>query len=155
MKIQENFRQVLMEARVSKDYSELASSIPYARKIGMRCQSLGDDALFVLPGNPDNTGNPVLPAIHGGVIGSFMEMSAAMHLMLFMDEPRIPKIIDFSLDYLRSARIKDTFAECKVIRQGGRVANVQITAWQTLRETPVATARAHFRLGSTEQNTGK
>ncbi|WP_252179531.1 PaaI family thioesterase [Endozoicomonas sp. 4G] len=146
MTIQNDFREVLLQVRASSDYSNLTDLLPYARKIGMRCQSLGDDALFVLPGNSENTGNPVLPALHGGVLAGFMEMSAAIHLMLFMDEPGIPKIVDFSIDYLRSSRIKDVFAECNVIRQGSRIANVSITAWQSRRETPVATARAHFRL---------
>ena len=150
MKNQSTLQKALLEARESSDYSLLASQLPYAGKIGMQCQSLGDDALFVLPANKANIGNPMLPALHGGVIGGFMEMSAAMHLMLFMDEPRMPKIIDFSLDYLRPARVKDTFAVCEVVRQGSRVANVSITSWQGRRETPVATARAHFRLASTE-----
>ncbi|WOG25843.1 PaaI family thioesterase [Endozoicomonas sp. 8E] len=148
MKIQKDFREALLQARATSDYSYLTELLPYARKIGMSCQSLGDDALFVLPENRDNTGNPVLPALHGGVLGGFMEMSAAIHLMLFMDEPKIPKIVDFSIDYLRSAKIQDVFAECDVVRQGSRIANVAITAWQSRRETPVATARAHFRLDS-------
>ncbi|KEQ13105.1 PaaI family thioesterase [Endozoicomonas numazuensis] len=148
MKNQSAFREVLLQARSTSDYSRLTGLLPYARKIGMHCQSLGDDALFVLPENKENTGNPVLPALHGGVLGGFMEMSAAIHLMLFMDEPRIPKIVDFSIDYLRSSRIQDVFAECKVVRQGSRIANVSITAWQSRRETPVATARGNFRLDS-------
>ena len=142
------FKKALLEARSTKDYSRLTELIPYARKIGMKCQSLGDDALFILPANDENIGNPVLPAIHGGVIGGFMEMSAAMHLMLFMDEQKVPKVIDFSLDYLRSAKIKDTYVECRVVRQGSRIANVLITAWQSKRETPIAMARVHFRLDS-------
>ena len=144
--------EALMKARDNRDYSAITQSLPYARKIGMRCQSLGDDALFILPANETNVGNPMLPAIHGGVIGGFMEMSAAMHLMLFMDEPRPPKIIDFSLDYLRSAKLKDTFAVCEVLRQGARVANVSITAWQSRREIPVAKARAHFKLASVKSS---
>lgn len=148
MNIQNGFREVLLQARATSDYSCLTELLPYARKIGMRCQSLGDDALFVLPENRENTGNPVLPALHGGVLGGFMEMSAVIHLMLFMDEPKIPKIVDFSIDYLRSSKVQDVFAECDVVRQGSRIANVSITAWQSRRETPVATARAHFRLDS-------
>jgi len=63
-----------------------------------------------------------------------------------MDTAAIPKMIDFSLDYLRAGRHQDTFAECQVWRQGSRVANVAITAWQTERISPIATARAHFLL---------
>lgn len=133
-------------ARKDGSYSQLCQHIPYARKIGMTCQADAEGALFLLPANDKNIGNPMLPAIHGGVVGGFMEMAAAAHLMLFMDEPRVPKMIDFSLDYLRSSRIVDTFARCDVARQGNRVANVMIKAWQIDPDTPVAVGRAHFKL---------
>ncbi|USE39377.1 PaaI family thioesterase [Endozoicomonas sp. SCSIO W0465] len=143
---QSGFAKIIKDARDSRDYRMLTSGIPYASLIGMQCSPVGDDALFTLPHQMTNIGNPLLPAIHGGVIGGFMEMSAALHLMLFMDEPRLPKIIDFSIDYLRSGQPKDTFAQCEVCRQGARVANVAVTAWQSNRELPIAIARGHFKL---------
>ncbi len=133
-------------AKDSGQLEDLIKSIPYATMIGMKGQLVGDEALFLLPSNKDNIGNPMLPAIHGGVIGGFMETAAALHLLLFMNQPKIPAIIDFSLDYLRSGQLRDTFAECQVHRQGRRISNVSITAWQTHRDVPIATARAHFRL---------
>ncbi|MET4694091.1 PaaI family thioesterase [Endozoicomonas lisbonensis] len=142
----EKLLQSVEEARNSRDYAPLCQHIPYARKIGMSCQSDSEGALFLLPGSEKNIGNPMLPAIHGGVVGGFMEMAAAAHLMLFMDEPRTPKMIDFSLDYLRSSRVVDTFARCEVVRQGNRVANVMIKAWQADPSAPVAIGRAHFKL---------
>lgn len=145
-KEQQRFSRIIQDARDSKDYSILTNGIPYAGLIGMQCMPMGDDALFTLPNQMTNIGNPILPAIHGGVIGGFMEMSAALHLMLFMDEPRLPKIIDFSIDYLRSGQSRDTFAHCEVCRQGARVANVAITAWQSKKELPIAIARGHFKL---------
>ncbi len=134
------------EARVDGRVDKLIEQIPYARMIGVRGQLVGDEALFLLKSDKSNIGNPILPALHGGVIGGFMETAAALHLLLFMDRPRVPAIIDFSLDYLRTGQLRDTFAECQMHRQGRRVANVSVTAWQTHRDVPIATARAHFRL---------
>ncbi|MNF18649.1 hypothetical protein D3C80_2228570 [compost metagenome] len=65
---------------------------------------------------------------------------------MFMGVPHIPKIIDFSTDYLRAGHFRDTYAQCQVWRQGRKVANVSITAWQTRRSEPIATARAHFKI---------
>ena len=98
---------------------------------------------FKLPAKDDNIGNPVLPAIHGGVIAGFMEMSAIVQLMVFMQTAKVPKVVDFSIDYLRAGLHKDSFAECRITRQG-RVANVNIDCWQTNRKQLIATARAHF-----------
>jgi len=36
-----------------------------------------------------------------------------------------------------------------VWRQGRRVANVAITAWQSTAAEPIATARAHFKIEET------
>ena len=105
--------------------------------------------LFRLPANKDNIGNPILPALHGGVIAGFMELSAALHLLVFTGAPGLPKIIDFSLDYLRAGQFRDTYAKCQVWRQGRRVANVAITAWQSTPAEPIATARAHFKIEET------
>lgn len=101
---------------------------------------------FVCRPNRDNIGNPLLPAIHGGVIAGFMELAAALHLLVFTGSPGVPKIIDFSLDYLRAGQFRDTYAKCQVCRQGRRVANVAITAWQSTEAEPIATARAHFKI---------
>lgn len=138
--------EILRYTRESGDFTRLLESIPYARFIGLECDRFGDDLIFRLPKKEENLGNPILPAIHGGVIGGFMEMSAAIYLMMSQDSQRMPRIVDFSLDYLRAGLNRETFAECRLTRQGNRVANVMITAWQKSRSQPIATARAHFLL---------
>ena len=140
------FKTRLEQAHERGDYEALLNLIPYAKLIGIECTRLGDELLFRLPANKDNIGNPILPALHGGVIAGFMELSAALHLLIFTGSPEVPKIIDFSLDYLRAGHFRDTWARCQVARQGRRVANVAITAWQSTEAEPIATARAHFKI---------
>ncbi|MFJ2367572.1 PaaI family thioesterase [Pseudomonas sp. NPDC087697] len=145
----DNFKEQLQQAHERGDYASLLHLIPYAKLIGVECSRLGDELLFRLPANKDNIGNPLLPAIHGGVIAGFMELAAALHLLIFTGSPGVPKIIDFSLDYLRAGQFRDTYAKCQVYRQGRRVANVAITAWQSTQTEPIATARAHFKIEET------
>ena len=139
-------QEQLRRACEQGDYALLLASIPYAQLIGVDCTRQGDDLVFRLPANKDNIGNPLLPAIHGGVIAGFMELAAAVHLLIATGAPGVPKIIDFSLDYLRTGQFRDTYAKCQVWRQGRRVANVAITAWQDVEAEPIATARAHFKI---------
>ena len=138
--------EILKHTRESGDFSRMLDAVPYAKWIGLQCERFGDDLIFRLPKKEENLGNPILPAIHGGVIGGFMEMSAAIYLMMSHDTFRMPRIVDFSLDYLRAGLNRETYAECRLTRQGNRVANVMITAWQKSRSQPIATARAHFLL---------
>ncbi|MFK4751902.1 PaaI family thioesterase [Oceanobacter antarcticus] len=142
------FADVVQRARIQGDYQALMSSIPYAGVIGAEVSLQEGELLFRLPQNPDNIGNPLLPAIHGGVIGGFMELAASIQVLVRSEPMGLPKMIDFSLDYLRAGRDQDTFVDCQIWRQGARVANVAITAWQNDRQQPIATARAHFLLSS-------
>lgn len=139
-------------ARERKDCTALLGLVPYAAYIGLRID-LADPAAPVLrlPYQPSLIGNTALPALHGGVVASFMESAALMHLLLVLDEQRVPKSIDFSIDYLRSAHAEDSYAVCAVERLGRRVAQVQIRCWQADAAKPVALARAHFLLARDEQ----
>jgi uncharacterized protein (TIGR00369 family) len=100
--------------------------------------------LYWLERRASNIGNPSLPAIHGGVIGGFLELSAAIEILYTLDVGQIPKVVDFSLDYLRPGRYKTIYANCTVLRQGKKLVNVTATAWQDDPQTPIATARCHF-----------
>lgn len=134
-------------------HQELLDLVPYARFLGMQLQVRGAELTFVLPKHEENIGNTMLPALHGGAVAGFMEQSALLFLLLETGESRIPKTIDFTIDYLRAGRFRDTYAECRVTRLGRRVANVSISAWQTRRDEPIAIARSHFLLSEEANGT--
>jgi acyl-coenzyme A thioesterase PaaI-like protein len=138
--------ELIKQAREDHDFSGLIQQVPYAQLIGMQIMSFGSELMFILPAQESNIGNPTLPALHGGCIGGFMENSAIFHVLATIDAERIPKVVDFSLDYLRPGRFRDTFATCEVVRQGKKVVNVSVTAWQTTKSEPIANARTHLLL---------
>ncbi|SHI19147.1 PaaI family thioesterase [Ferrimonas marina] len=138
------FSDQMKAAAANNDYSAVLANVPYAQFLGMECDRFGDELVFRLPAQESNLGNPMLPALHGGVIAGFMEMAATVQLMVMMQTTKVPKIVDFSIDYLRAGYARESYCECKITRQGRRVANVSISSWQTNRKQPIATARAHF-----------
>ena len=96
--------------------------------------------------NESNLGNPTLPALHGGVMGGFLETAGILHTIAETKADKIPKVIDFSIDYLSPARHRDTFAACKVVREGRKVVNVNVTAMQKSWDKPIAIARMNILL---------
>ena len=138
--------ELIKQAREEKSFAQLIDQVPYAKLIGMKGMSIGEELLFVLPALETNIGNPTLPAIHGGCIGGFLENSAIMHVLATIETDRIPKVVDFSLDYLRPGRFRDTYASCQVVRQGRKVVNVSMFAWQAHKHEPIANARTHLLL---------
>ncbi len=124
--------------------SALLEAIPYARFLGMRAELAGDEMTAILPYDDKLVGNPMLPALHGGVIGAFMEMTAVAQLYVAQGHLRMPKTIDVSIDYLRSGRPETTYARAHVTKIGRRIANVHVDAWQDQRQKPIAALRGHF-----------
>jgi len=120
--------------------------IPYLQYLGLRVAPDPARPVFRLPYQQKLIGNPRLPALHGGVIAGFAETAAILHLNQTLRGTKLPKGIDFSIDYLRSGRPEETFASCEVVRVGSRVALVQVRCWQRDPERPIASARAHMLL---------
>ena len=51
-----------------------------------------------------NTLEPLIQALHGGVIGAFLEMTALAQLSVAQPSPRVHKTIDITIEYLRPGR---------------------------------------------------
>ncbi len=64
--------------------------------------------------------------------------------------PRLPKTIDFTVDYLRSGLPRDAYARARVNRSGRRYASVHVEAWQDNRSRPIAQATGHFLMPTRE-----
>ena len=104
----------------------------------------------------------MLSALHGGVTASFLEVTSIITLswaylwddleagIIKVDAegepnlPRLPKTIDFTLDYLRSGLPRDAYARARINRLGRRYASVQVDAWQDNRDKLFAQATGHF-----------
>ncbi len=123
-----------------------ANPIPYVEYLGIRVAPDARQPIFRMPYQEKLIGNPTLPALHGGVVAGFAETAATLHLIQTLNGAKFPKSIDFSIDYLRSARPEETFAKCEVVRVGARVALVNVRCWQKTPDYPIVVARALFLL---------
>lgn len=151
-----------IKTRRDSALNALVSGVPYMNWLGIRFDRRGDELTAVLPFDRKLIGNPQLPALHGGVTAAFLEMTAIVELAwaaMWEDLesgriapdaavpeslPRLPKTIDFTVDYLRSGLPRDAYARADVVRSGRRYASVQVEAWQDNRARPIAQASAHF-----------
>lgn len=131
---------------MSLDLVAMAQAIPAARFFGLSVELDETGVLTRLAFAPHIIGNPTLPALHGGALGTLLESAAVFALLASMPNPRIPKPISVTIEYLRSARPVDTLARGEVSHHGRRVATVRVHAWQDDPAKPVAAANAHFLL---------
>lgn len=140
----------------------LVGSVPYARYLGVAFERHGDELTAVLNYSEKLIGNPLLPAIHGGVTAAFLEVAAIIELSwarlwdgiesgqidaeTLSPEtlPRMPKTIDFTVDYLRTGLPRDAYARARINRSGRRYASVHVEAWQDNRARLFAQGTGHF-----------
>jgi len=130
----------------ARDMQALLERIPYARFLGLTARIHGDSVITELPFQEHLVGNVNLPALHGGTVGAMLEMTAVLQLLYDTACERLPKTVDVSFDYLRSARATTTFGRADVTRQGRRIASVRSTLWQDDADRPVAASHGHFLL---------
>ncbi|MDP3197635.1 PaaI family thioesterase [Tabrizicola sp.] len=141
----------------------LVDGVPYIRYLGVQFDRRGDELTAVLPFRDDLIGNPRLPALHGGATAAFLEIAAMIELSwstlwdgveadgALPDGPlRLPKTIDFTIDYLRAGLPRDAYARARVNRSGRRYASVHVEAWQDNRARLFAQATGHFLMPPVE-----
>jgi acyl-coenzyme A thioesterase PaaI-like protein len=139
----------------------LVAGVPYIGFLGITFDRRGDELTAILPYDEKLIGNPMLPALHGGVTAAFLETAAIIELCwTLMWEameagqlapqgvppalPDLPKTIDFTVDYLRSGLPRDAYARARVNRSGRRYASVHVEAWQDNRARLFAQGTGHF-----------
>ncbi|GHC32167.1 MULTISPECIES: PaaI family thioesterase [Gemmobacter] len=146
----------------------LVEGVPYISFLGIQFDRRGDELTAILPFKDELIGNPLLPALHGGATAAFLEVTAIIELswsMLWEEMekgsldpatidathlPRLPKTIDFTVDYLRSGLPRDAYARARVNRSGRRYASVHVEAWQDNRSRLFAQATGHFLMPDRE-----
>ncbi len=139
----------------------LVQGVPYIGFLGIQFDRRGDELTAVMPFDAKLIGNPMIPALHGGATAAFLEVAAIIELAwstmweemeagkieaVAVDTTpmRLPKTIDFTVDYLRSGLPRDAYARARVNRSGRRFASVHVEAWQDNRLRPFAMATGHF-----------
>jgi len=128
------------------DVAALVAAVPYCAFLGLTARLEGERVILQMPFDAKLIGNPIIPAIHGGVIGSLLETAAIVQTVWATRSAALPKSVDITIDYLRTGRPVTSFASATLARLGRRVVNVHATMWQEDEARPVAGLRGHFLL---------
>ena len=142
MSLQESVAQLRSDDRLHA----VNRIVPYADFIGVKSGWENGKLITRLPFREDHIGNYTARIFHGGLIGALMEQTAFVLLLHHIKRDQLPKVVNISANYLRPVAPTEVIAGGMIIRQGMRVANVRVRAWQTTWNDPVATADLHFLL---------
>ncbi len=133
-------------------YEKIILICPYAKTLGIQFDYDQKGIFSILPYHVHLVGNPLAKALHGGAIGSFMEITAISNLIYktpkteMIQQNQLAKPINLSITYLIKARLETLFARAELTKQGRRVSHINVISWQTDEHVPIATLSAHFLL---------
>jgi len=125
---------------------ELASSSAMGQWFGTSLSLEGDEQLYTLTFDEPHIGNPVIRALHGGVISAFLEYCSTLEVVSRTPEPVKARSISVHTSYLRGSRDQDFTVAVAVQRIGRRIAFVEARGWQGDREKTVASAQIALRM---------
>ena len=105
----------------------------------------GRDNVYVMRFAERHIGNPFIRAIHGGVVGSLIEISAELELS--RRSPGTPvELVSSAIDYLRVTKDADMHARVDEVRIARRLAFFDVWCWQDDENLPVARGSCIVRL---------
>jgi uncharacterized protein (TIGR00369 family) len=119
---------------------------PMTRWLSLKASIEEGQLLYRLAFRERHIGNPIIRAIHGGVISAFLETAASLEIKSRTEDVLRLRTISVHTNYLRGAVDKDMLARVKVARLGRRIAFLEATGWQTTEDEPVARAAVALRV---------
>lgn len=138
--------EALRQLKEHHRFHEINYLIPYAGFVGLEVVVKSVGVTTILRKRESNIGNPQLRAVHGGVVGAALEHAAIVELCYSIDLETLPRVINITINYLRPVLVEDLHIDAHIVRQGKRIANMHITAWQQDLNKLVASAHANFKL---------
>lgn len=126
----------------------MGEEIPFNRFLGLRLVEIGrGTARMELPFRQELIGDPLRPALHGGVISALCDTCGGAAAFSVVGADDRVSTVDLRVDYLRPGREAVLVAEGRVVRAGNRVCVVNLRCFHPGAESePVAEAKAVYNI---------
>ena len=123
--------------------------LPYAEFLGISIAGeRGGAPLLVMPFSEGLLN--LQGQMHGGAISGLLEIAAIAAIDATLEEGEDPrsllKPITVTVDFMRPGAPADVYACGEVVRVGGRIANVAVSAWQDDPARVIAAARMNLAI---------
>ena len=125
--------------------------IPFNKFLGIEVASIEPGKVRLeIPFRDVLIGDPMKPAMHGGVLSALADTTGGLALWSAIDDPRrLVSTIDLRIDYIRPGRLERIAAEGTIVRIGGRVGVADIRLFHPAKpEETVATGKGVYAINA-------
>src|SRR3954471_13635526 len=123
--------------------------IPFNKFLGVRVVSLEPGRVEMeIPWRDELIGDPMKPAIHGGVISTLADTAGGVAIWGALDNP-VARVstIDLRIDYLRPGRAETLLAEATAVRVGRTVGVADVRIFHaSARDEIIATGKGVYAI---------
>jgi uncharacterized protein (TIGR00369 family) len=123
--------------------------IPFNRFLGVKFAGGREGfARLEIPFRDELIGDPMRPALHGGVMSMLADAAGGAAVWTSIEDPRARvSTIDLRIDYLRPGRLVTLVAEAQVVRVGNRVGVADVRLFHPDAESEtVATGKGVYNI---------
>ncbi|MBL4836048.1 MAG: PaaI family thioesterase [Kordiimonadaceae bacterium] len=122
-----------------QEFEKLKADNAYLKWLNPTCYSTDGDTIVALEFQETLIGDPLVRAMHGGILTSLMEVAAFRVAISAQPEGTSHgKLLSQSVQFLRGTSGHHSFAAAKVIRNGARLTTVDAIVWQHDKAKPAA-----------------
>jgi uncharacterized protein (TIGR00369 family) len=136
-----------MELDVLRQVTE--ELIPFNKVLGIRVTHAERGRVRLeIPWRDELVGDPMRPALHGGVLSALADTAGGMAVWSAVDDPNARvSTVDLRIDYLRPGKLERLEAEAHVVRVGGRVGVADVRLYHPSEpEVTIATGKAVYAI---------
>jgi uncharacterized protein (TIGR00369 family) len=83
--------------------------------LGFKMSEAGDGRIYAIAPGESHVGNPLIRALHGGIVSTFLEFAAVHELRLAIPAGAPAEALNINVDFLKSAKLAPLFARARVL----------------------------------------
>jgi len=99
---------------------------PYATFLGLEVEAQADGIHYQMAFREEHVGNVLIGTFHGGILASFAEVVAALHVAETLQLNDVPECSSMTFDYVRPAFAGTLRAQPRIVRAGRRFVVVSV-----------------------------
>ena len=119
---------------------------PLGNWLRFNVEKTEDGDIYSIAPDDAHIGNPLIKALHGGIVSTFLELAGLHELRRTLGPDADGEAINISVDYLRPVSLSPLFAKARIMKTGRRLVFIDCIAWQDAEASPAAKAACSFAI---------